>query len=82
MGVYTDGIQDGYPFVFQGRDNGVAYWGDFKAGIAKFKLSVGGFDGGSATGNSNMIGSARRERESFYILQVNIPCITLQCGSY
>ncbi|HEY2018661.1 MAG TPA: hypothetical protein VGH38_34385, partial [Bryobacteraceae bacterium] len=22
-GVYTDGIQDGYPFVFQGRDNGV-----------------------------------------------------------
>ncbi len=21
--VYTDGIQDGYPFVFQGRDNGV-----------------------------------------------------------
>ena len=27
--VYTDGVQDGYPFVFQGRDNGVAYWGDF-----------------------------------------------------
>ena len=27
--VYTDGIQDGYPSVFQGRDNGVAYWGDF-----------------------------------------------------
>ena len=27
--VYTDGIQDGYPFVFQGRDNGVMYWGDF-----------------------------------------------------
>ena len=27
--VYTDGIQNGYPFVFQGRDNGVAYWGDF-----------------------------------------------------
>ena len=20
--VYTDGIQDGYPFIFQGRDNG------------------------------------------------------------
>ena len=26
--VYTDGIQDGYPFIFQGRDNGVVtYWG-------------------------------------------------------
>ena len=36
------------PFVFQGRDNGVAYWGDFKAGIAKIKVSVGAFDGGSA----------------------------------
>ncbi len=28
--VYTDGIQDGYPFVFQGRDNGVVYWGDVR----------------------------------------------------
>src|ERR1041384_2910778 len=27
-GVYTDGVQDGYPFIFQGRDNGVVYWGD------------------------------------------------------
>ena len=33
-----DGIQDGYPFVFQGRDNGVVYWGDFKAGMAKMKV--------------------------------------------
>ncbi len=41
----TDGIQDGYPFVFQGRDNGVVYWGDFGK---KMKVSVGGFDGGSA----------------------------------
>ena len=39
--VYTDGIQDGYAAVFQGRDNGVAYWGDFKAGIAKIK-ALGG----------------------------------------
>ena len=46
--VYNDGIQDGYPFVFQGRDNGIAYWGDFKAGMAKIKVSVGAFDGGSA----------------------------------
>ena len=44
---YHDGIQDGYPFVYQGRDNGVAYWGDFKAGVAKIKVSVGAFDGPS-----------------------------------
>jgi hypothetical protein len=53
--VYTDGIQDGYPFIFNGRDNGVAYWGDF----GKLKVSGGGFDGGSATGNKNVIGAAR-----------------------
>ncbi len=54
--VYNDGIQDGYNFVFQGRDNGIAYWGDFN----KVKVSVGGFDGGSAgTGRSQMIGAAR-----------------------
>ena len=54
--VYTDGIQDGYNFVFQGRDNGIAYWGDFN----KVKVSVGGFDGGSAgTGSSQIIGAAR-----------------------
>jgi hypothetical protein len=54
--VYTDGIQDGYPFVFQGRDNGIVYWGQF---AKKVKVSVGAFDGGSATGNSKVIGAAR-----------------------
>ncbi len=54
--VYNDGVQDGYNSVFQGRDNGVAYWGDF----SKLKVSIGGFDGGSAgTGRSQMIGAAR-----------------------
>jgi hypothetical protein len=54
--VYNDGIQGGYNSAFQGRDNGVAYWGDFN----KVKVSVGGFDGGSAgTGKSQMIGAAR-----------------------
>ena len=57
--VYTDGIQDGYPSVFQGRDNGVAYWGDFKAGIAKIKVSAGAFDGGSVDGNSDVIWAGR-----------------------
>jgi len=54
--VYSDGIQDGYPFVFQGRDNGVVYWGDF---AKKIKVSLGAFDGGSATGSSKMLGAAR-----------------------
>jgi hypothetical protein len=53
--VYTDGIQNGHPFVFQGRDNGVAYWGDFN----KIKFSIGAFDGSSATGRSDVIGAAR-----------------------
>jgi hypothetical protein len=53
--VYQDGIQDGYNFVFQGRDNGVMYWGDF----GKMKVSVGGFDGKSATGNKAILGAAR-----------------------
>ena len=57
--VYTDGIQDGYPFVYQGRDNGAAYWGDFKAGVAKVKVSAGAFDGASADGNSSLIYATR-----------------------
>jgi hypothetical protein len=40
---YADGVADFYPSVATGRDNGVAYWGQF--GI--LKLSVGAFDGGS-----------------------------------
>jgi hypothetical protein len=55
-GVYTDGVQDGYPFVFQGRDNGVVYFGTF---AKKVKVSAGAFDGGTATGNSKVIGAAR-----------------------
>jgi len=53
--VYTDGVQDGYPFIATGRDNGVVYWGDF----GRVKVSGGGFDGASATGNPNVIGAAR-----------------------
>jgi hypothetical protein len=53
--VYTDGIQDGYPFVSAGRSNGVAYWGDF----GKVKVSGGGFDGLSTNGNPDLIGAAR-----------------------
>jgi hypothetical protein len=55
-GVYQDGIQNGHPFVFQGRDNGVVYWGDFGK---KVKVSAGAFDGKSATGNPDVLGAAR-----------------------
>lgn len=53
--VYTDGIQDGYPFASVGRDNGVAYWGQF----GKVKLSAGAFDGATTTGNSDVLTAAR-----------------------
>ncbi len=43
--VYTDGVQDGYPFVYQGRDNGVCTGATF---AKKVKVSVGVFDGKSA----------------------------------
>jgi len=57
--VYTDGIQDGYPFVFQGRDNGAMYWGDFKAGSATVKIAAGAFDGHSATASDSVIWASR-----------------------
>jgi len=47
--VYTDGVQDGYPFVATGRDNGAMYWGQF----GKVKVSGGAFDGSSATGGGD-----------------------------
>ena len=54
-GVYSDGVQDGYPFVYQGRQNGAMYWGQF----GKVKVSGGGFDGQSATGTATLIGAGR-----------------------
>jgi hypothetical protein len=53
--VYTDGIQDGYPFVATGRDNGVLYWGQFD----KVKVSAGAYDGMSATGSKTVLGAGR-----------------------
>jgi hypothetical protein len=55
-GVYTDGIQNGHPSVFQGRDNGFVYWGDFGK---KVKISAGAFDGQSADGRPNVISAYR-----------------------
>jgi len=53
--TFTDGIQDGYPFVSAGRDNGVLYWGQFN----KVKVSGGVYDGPSATGNKTPIEAGR-----------------------
>lgn len=50
--VYQDAVQNGQVSVFQGRDNGVAYWGDFGKKV-KVKISAGAFDGGSATHGAN-----------------------------
>jgi len=47
--TFTDGLQDGYPFVSAGRDNGVLYWGQFN----KIKASGGVFDGPTATGEAS-----------------------------
>jgi hypothetical protein len=54
--VYSDGIQDGYTFVYQGRDNGIVYWGDF---ARKIKVSAGAFDGKSSSGDSKVLVAAR-----------------------
>ena len=53
--TFTDGVQDGYPFVSAGRDNGALNWGQF----GKVKVSAGGFDGTSATGSATLIGAGR-----------------------
>lgn len=55
-GVYSDGIQDGYPFETEGRNDGVMYWGQF--GIAK--VSAGVFDvQGLTQGASDVLYAAR-----------------------
>lgn len=60
--IFTDGIQDGYPSVNGGRDNGVAYWGDFKADFVKIKVSTGVFDGASVNnGDTHFIWAGRAQ---------------------
>jgi hypothetical protein len=53
--VFQDGVQDGYPFISQGRANGVMYWGQFD----KVKVSGGVFDGPSLDGSDNLLAAAR-----------------------
>jgi phosphate-selective porin O/P len=55
-GVYQDGVQDGYPFETEGRDDGLAYWGQYD----KVKFSVGAFDvAGLTTGDSDVLLASR-----------------------
>jgi hypothetical protein len=55
--VFTDGVQDGYPGIFQGRANGAMYWGQF----GKVKLSGGGFDGKSLNGDTTLLAAGRAQ---------------------
>jgi len=61
-GVFNDGIQDGYPFETTGRDDGVAYWGQF--GIAK--VSFGFFDVQGLTKGNNDVLTAGRVQLDFW----------------
>lgn len=55
-GVYRDGVQDGYPFETEGRNDGVMYWGQF--GITK--VSFGVFDvQGLTKGDSDILTAGR-----------------------
>ena len=55
LGVFTDGVQDGYPFIARAATTASAYWGQF----GKVKVSGGGFDGLSATGDDTLLGAGR-----------------------
>jgi hypothetical protein len=54
--VYQDGVQDGYPFETEGRDDGIMYWGQYD----KVKFSIGAFDAtGVTTGDSDVLLASR-----------------------
>ncbi len=55
--TFQDGVQDGYPFAYVGRDNGIMWWGQFD----KVKLSAGAFDGRTTTGDSKVLVAARAQ---------------------
>jgi hypothetical protein len=54
-GTYNDGVQDGYPSEAVGRDNGLAYWGQFNI----VKVSVGAFDVPQTFGSSAVVWAGR-----------------------
>ena len=85
--VYTDGVQDGYPFLSNGRDNGVMYWGQFD----KVKVSGGVFDGDDhdwrrhrARGRprpGRFLGSRRRLLPEWHLLRRQEPARHRPCGT-
>jgi hypothetical protein len=60
--VYQDGVQDGYPFETEGRDDGIAYWGQY----GKVKASIGLFDVTGLTTNDNDVLAAGRVQVDFW----------------
>ena len=56
-GVFVDGVQDGYPFVTQGRSDGVMYWGQF----GKTKVSVGAFDNATPNTTNDLVYAGRMQ---------------------
>jgi hypothetical protein len=60
--VYQDGVQDGYPFETEGRDDGIAYWGQY----GKVKASFGLFDVTGLTTNDNDVLAAGRVQVDFW----------------
>lgn len=53
----SDGTQDGYPFIYGGRADGLAYWGDFAD--TKLKISAGVFDVPVTQNNGKTMAAAR-----------------------
>jgi hypothetical protein len=56
---YIDGVQDGYANVAVGRDNGVAYWGQFFGD--RLSLSGGAFSVPSTFGTGNIVWAERAQ---------------------
>ncbi|MES1263133.1 MAG: porin, partial [Peristeroidobacter soli] len=61
-GVYQDGVQDGYPFETEGRDDGLMYWGQYD----KVKFSIGAFDVSNLTTGDNDVLLATRVQVDFW----------------
>ena len=60
--VYQDGVQDGYVFETEGRDDGVMYWGQYD----KVKFSIGAFDVTNVTGGDSDVLLASRVQVDFW----------------
>ncbi len=61
---YSDGVADPYPSVYDGRDNGVAYWGQF----GRVKVSAGLFDGATATPQTATFAGNKKLLSAFRVM--------------